>query len=179
MPGSKNISIFLSDELIINKIYLIRNQKVMIDNDLAEMYGIETKVLKQAVKRNISRFPRDFMFTLSKEEFQVLRSQIVTSKEGRGGTRYLPIAFTELGVAMLSSILNSEIAIQVNIQIIRIFSKMKEALLAHKDILLKLEELEKDVTKNKQDIALIFEALRQLLNPPKQERRMIGFKSNR
>src|SRR5258706_15541504 len=109
MPGGKNISIFLPDELIINKIYLIRNQKVMIDNDLAEMYGIETKVLKQAVKRNISRFPRDFMFILSKKEFQVLRSQFVTSKEGRGGTRYLPLAFTEIGVAMLSSILNSEI----------------------------------------------------------------------
>lgn len=174
----KNKSVALQDEIIINKIYLIRNQKVMIDRDLAEMYGAETRVLKQAIKRNIQRFPDDFMFEMNTKEFKNWRSQFVTSNSDKMGLRYSPFCFTEQGVAMLSSILNSEIAIQVNIQIIRIFSKLKESLLAHKHILLKIEKLEKEVTGNKHDIALIFEALKQLLNPPKQERKMIGFKSN-
>jgi phage regulator Rha-like protein len=168
--GKKNI---LPDEVIINKIYLIRDQKVMLDKDLAEMYGIDTKVLKQAVKRNAERFPKDFMFTLTQKEFQHLRSQIVTSSWG--GIRYLPTAFTEQGVAMLSGVLNSPVAVQVHIQIIRIFTKMKEMLLTNKDILLKLEKMEKDVKENKEDIAMIFEALKQLLNPPQPKRKMIGF----
>ena len=163
----------LPDELIINKIYLIRGQKVMLDKDLAEMYGIDTKVLKQAVKRNMARFPKDFIFMLTQKEFQHLRSQIVTSSWG--GVRYLPTAFTEQGVAMLSGVLNSPVAVQVHIQIIRIFTKMKEMLLTNKDILLKLEKLEKDVKENKEDIAMIFEALKQLLNPQLPKRRMIGF----
>ena len=150
----------------------------MVDRDLAEMYGMETKRLKEAVKRNMQRFPEDFMFEMDKEELWNWRSQFATSNSEKMGLRYPPFCFTEQGVSMLSSVLKSEIAIQVNIQIIRIFSKMKKALLEHKDILLTLEKLEKDVTKNKQDIALIFEALRQLLNPPQQERRMIGFKSS-
>ena len=129
----------LPDELIINKIYFIRGQKVMLDKDLAEMYGIDTKVLKQAVKRNMARFPKDFIFTLTQKEFQHLRSQIVTSSWG--GIRYLPTAFTEQGVAMLSGVLNSPVAVQVHIQIIRIFTKMKEMLLTNKDILLKLEKM--------------------------------------
>ena len=163
----------LPDEIIINKIYLIRGQKVMLDKDLAEMYGIDTKVLKQAVKRNMARFPKDFIFTLTQKEFQHLRSQIVTSSWG--GIRYLPTAFTEQGVAMLSGVLNSPVAVQVHIQIIRIFTKMKEMLLTNKDILLKLEKMEKDVKENKEDIAMIFEALKQLLNPQQPKRRMIGF----
>ena len=149
----------------------------MIDKDLAEMYGVETKVLKQSVKRNIERFPNDFMFEMSKKEFENWRSQFVTSNSpSKMGLRYAPMVFTEQGVAMLSSILNSSVAIQVNIQIIRIFTKMRQLLLTHKDILLKLEKLEKDVTENKQDIAVIFEALKQLLTAPKEKRRMIGFK---
>ena len=170
----KKLELVLPDEVVMNKIYLIRGQKVMLDSDLAEMYGVETKVLKQAVKRNIDRFPGDFMFEMTNEELESLRSQIVTSK--RGGTRYKPFAFTEQGVAMLSSILNSSVAIQVNIQIIRIFTKMRAMLLTNKDILLKLETLEKDVTANKQDIENIFEALKQLLTPPAEKRIRIGFK---
>ena len=174
MPNPrKPLKAVIADEAIINKIYLIRGKKVMLDKDLSEMYGVETKALNQAVKRNIERFPKDFMFVLNQKEFQHLRSQIVTSSWG--GARYLPIAFTEQGVSMLSSVLNSSVAIQVNIQIIRIFTRMKEMLLTNKDILLKLEKMEKDVKENKQDIALIFSALKQLLNQPTPKRRLIGF----
>ena len=171
-PG-KLVKSVIADEAIINKIYLIRGKKVMLDKDLAEMYGVGTKVLKQSVKRNVERFPKDFMFTLTQKEFQHLRSQIVTSSWG--GTRYLPTAFTEQGVSMLSGILNSPVAVQVHIQIIRIFTKMKEILLTNKDILLKLEKMEKDVKKNKEDIAIVFEALKRLLDPLQSKRRMIGF----
>ena len=164
----------IPEEVLLSKIYLIRGQKVMLDKDLAEMYRVETKVFNQTVKRNIERFPDDFMFELTIEELETLRSQIVTSK--RGGTRYMPFVFTEQGVAMLSSVLNSPVAIQVNIQIIRIFTKMREILLTNKDILLKLEKLEKNVSENKQDIAVVFEALKQLLDAPKVKRAMIGFK---
>lgn len=163
----------LTDEAIINKIYFIRKQKVMLDRDLAEMYSVEVRVLNQAVKRNIERFLKDFMFQLSKKESENLKSQIVISSWG--GVRKLPFAFTEQGVSMLSGVLNSSVAIQVHIQIIRVFTKMKEMLLTNKDVLLKLERLEKDVKQNKKDIALVFEALKQLLNPPQAKRRMIGF----
>lgn len=172
--ATKKMELMLPDEAVISKIYLIRGQKVMLDEDLAELYQIETKRLKEAVRRNKDRFPSDFMFELSRDEFESLRSQIATSK--RGGTRYVPMAFTEQGVAMLSSVLNSAVAIQVNIQIIRIFTKMREMLLTNKDILLKLEMLERDVKENKEDIAMIFKALKQLLDPPEEKRRMIGFK---
>lgn len=127
------------NEVIIDKIYLIRDQKVMLDRDLAELYQVETKVLKQSIKRNIQRFPSDFMFELTKKELEDWRSQFVTSNSDKMGLRYLPFAFTEQGVAMLSSVLNSERAIQMNIQIIRIFTKMKEMALTHKDMLLKIE----------------------------------------
>lgn len=170
----KRIKSILADETVINKIYIIRGQKVMLDRDLAEMYGVETNKFNQAVKRNIERFPKDFMFQLTRDEFENLMSQIVTSSWG--GTRKLPYAFTEQGVSMLSGVLNSAIAIQVHIQIIRVFTKMKEMLLTNKDILLKLEQLEKDVKTNKKDIAIIFEALKQLLQTPKEPRRRIGFK---
>ncbi len=114
-------------ELIQSKIYEIRGQKVMLDRDLAQMYGVETKILKQSIKRNIRRFPSDFMFELTPDEFESLRSQIVTSK-GRGGIRYMPYAFTEQGVAMLSSVLNSELAININISIIRAFVAIRHSL---------------------------------------------------
>ncbi|WP_134088543.1 ORF6N domain-containing protein [Olivibacter sp. XZL3] len=119
----------------------------MLDRDLAELYGVETKVLKQAVKRNIDRFPEDFMFELEKKEFEVLRSQIVTSKDGRGGTRYLPMAFTEQGVAMLSSVLNSDRAIRVNIQIIRVFTKIRQVLADTTDLRLEIEYIKNTLEK--------------------------------
>ncbi len=177
MAKAKKLSRFTPvDEKIINKIYVLRGQKVMLDRDLADMYGIETKVLKQAVKRNVERFPKDFMFEMSKKEFENWRSQFVTSNSTDiMGLRYAPFCFTEQGVAMLSGVLNSPVAIHVNIQIIRVFTKMKELLLTNKDILLKLEKLEKDVKGNKRDIAMIFEALKQLLMSPQQKRRLIGF----
>jgi ORF6N domain len=176
-----NKSLTVLEEKVINKIYLIRDKKVMLDFDLAEMYAVETKQLKRQVKRNPERFPKDFMFELTKKEFENLRSQIGTSSWG--GTRYVPMAFTEQGVAMLSSVLNSPTAIEVNVQIIRVFSKMRELLLTNKDILLKLEQVEKRMMhhdgKMKQydrDIQLIFEALKKLLNPPQEPRQRIGFK---
>ncbi len=166
----------LADEVIMNKIYFIRGQKVMIDRDLAELYNVETKQLKRQVKRNLERFPSDFMFELSPDEFENWRSQFGTSNSAdKMGLRYAPFVFTELGIAMLSSVLNSKTAIEVNIQIIRIFTKMREMLLTHKDILLKLEQLERKVGDHNEDIQLIFEYLKQLLNPPQPPRRKIGF----
>ncbi len=146
----------------------------MIDRDLAEMYGVETKVLNQAVKRNIQRFPEDFMFILSPSEAKNLRSQFVTSKIKAGGSQYLPLAFTEQGVAMLSSVLRSERAIQVNIQIMRMFTRLREMLEDHKDLREKLDELEK-----KYDVQFrsIFFAIKRLLSYTKEEKskRKIGF----
>jgi len=145
----------ISDAIIQSKIYIIRGQKVMLDSDLADMYGVQTKALKQAVRRNIDRFPEDFMFELTKEEADnASRSQIVTLKKGEN-IKYLPFAFTEHGVLMLSSILRSERAVQVNIQIMRIYSKMKELLMLHKDILLKLEKLEKKTDRHDEEIKTI------------------------
>ncbi len=163
-----------TDELIVNKIYIIRGQKVMLDKDLAELYNVLTGNLNKAVKRNINRFPEDFMFQLTEAEYQNLIFQIGTSRWG--GTRKPPYAFTENGVAMLSGVLNSEQAIDVNIRIIRVFTKMREILSSNKDILLKLEQIEKQTTSNSSDIQTIFKALKQLLNPPKEERVKIGYK---
>lgn len=168
--------LMIPDELVMNKICLIRGQKIMLDRDLAELYDVETKVLNQAVKRNSDRFPADFMFQLTKKEFENLKSQFVTSSWG--GVRKMPFAFTEHGVAMLSSVLKSEIAIRVNIQIIRIFTRMREMIMTHKDILLQLEKIEKKLTGHDEDITLIFGYLKQLLNPPQSPRRKIGFKRN-
>ena len=127
----------INEQLIVDRVLLIRGIKIMLDKDLAEMYGVSTAALNQAVKRNISRFPDDFMFQLSSENFKFLISHsVISKKEGRGGTRKLPYAFTEQGVAMLSSVLNSETAIQVNIQIIRVFTKMKQLLLENKELFL-------------------------------------------
>jgi hypothetical protein len=131
------------EEVITSKIYFVREKKVMLDKDLANLYGVETKKLKQAVRRNMQRFPKDFMFEMSIIEFQNWRSQFVTSNSERMGLRYAPYCFTEQGVTMLSCVLNSKKAIETNIRIIRVFVKMREMLLTHKDILLKLEQFEK------------------------------------
>jgi len=170
-------TLIIPDELVISKIYFIRGQKVMLDRDSAELYQVETRVLNQAVQRNIHRFPKDFMFQLTEKEFDNLKSQIVTSSWG--GIRKLPFSFTEQGVAMLSGILNSEVAIKVHIQIIRVFAKMKELLLTHKDILLQLEKLEKKLEGHDAQIQLIFKYLKELLNPPQPERNPIGFRTRR
>ena len=172
--AKKNQAIRVVEEKIINKIYKIRGMKVMLDFELSELYETETKQLKRQVRRNIDRFPDDFMFELTIQEFSDLRSQFGTSSWG--GTRYTPMAFTEQGVAMLSSVLNSSTAIKVNIQIIRIFTRMKEMLLTNKDILLKLEQLENKVSQHDENIQMIFEALKQLLNPQQEPRKRIGFK---
>jgi len=150
-------SVTTPDEVVISKIYLIRNHKVMLNIDLAELYQVETKRLNEQVKRNIDRFPEDFMFQLNSEEWELLRSQIATSKKSWGGRRYAPLAFTEHGVLMLSSVLNSERAIQVNIQIMRIYSKLKGMIMDHKDILLKLERLEGKVSKHDENFKVVFD----------------------
>ena len=150
----------IPDEIVMSKIYLIRGHKVMLDNDLSELYGVETKRLNEQVKRNIDRFPDDFMFQLTKEEFENLKSQIATSSWG--GRRSLPYAFTEHGVLMLSSVLNSERAIKVNIQIMRIYTKIRQMLLTNKEILLRLDKIEHKLAEHDNQILVIFEYLKQL-----------------
>jgi phage regulator Rha-like protein len=174
--AKKELQALVAEQKILNKIYAIRGEKVMLDQDLAEMYGVETKQLKRQVKRNIERFPKDFMFELTAKEFENLRSQIGTSSWG--GTRYMPMAFTEQGVAMLSSVLNSKTAIEVNIRIIRVFTKMREFALTHKEILLQLAKLEKEVKGNSKDIENIFTVLKELIekNSKPLPRNKIGFK---
>jgi len=164
-------------EMIEKKIYLIRGHKVMLDSDLAELYGVATKVLLQAVKRNLNRFPEDFMFLLKYQDVAALRSQIVTLKKGRGEHRkYLPYVFTEQGVAMLSSVLNSERAVQVNIAIMRAFVKLREILSTNKELALKLAQLERKMEKHDEEIKLIFDAIRQLMKPPETKTKKIGFR---
>ena len=146
----------------------------MLDQDLAQLYKVPTKRFNERVKRNIERFPIDFMFQLTKSEYTVLRSQIVTSK-GKGGRRYLPYVFTEQGVAMLSSVLNSKKAIKVNIQIMRAFVKLREILSTHKELAQKLKELELKIDSHDQQIQSIFEVINQLLIPPEKPKKKIGF----
>ena len=167
----------INEQLIVDRVLLIRGIKIMLDKDLAEMYGVSTAALNQAVKRNISRFPDDFMFQLSSENFKFLISHsVISKKEGRGGTRKLPYAFTEQGVAMLSSVLNSETAIQVNIQIIRVFTKMKQLLLENKELFLKIEKVEKQLTNHDKDLQNIFTILKKLIPLPETvKRHPIGF----
>ena len=157
-------------EKITGKIYFIRGQKVIMDRDLSELYAVETKVLKQAVKRKIKRFPSDFMFELTKEEFQNLRSQFVTSSWG--GSRYVPMVFTEQGVAMLSSVLNSERAIQVNIQIMRTFTRLRKILVTHKDLKRKIEAME---IKYDEQFRIVFEAITQLFEEDEKPKKKIGY----
>jgi len=167
-------------ELVERRIYLIRGQKVMLDSDLAELYQVETRTLIQAVKRNLDRFPEDFMFQLTQEEGESLRSQIVISNEGRGGRRYLPYAFTEHGVAMLSSVLNSKRAVQMNIVIIRAFVRMRELVASHKDLARKIEQMEaaqKQQARTQQEHTTVLigvvQDIQRLKHPP--QTRAIGF----
>ena len=169
----KSKSEIVPHSLIENKIVVIRGHKVMLDFHLAELYGVEVKVLKRAVRRNIGRFPRDFMFKMTDEEYNILRSQFGTSSWG--GRRYLPYAFTEQGVAMLSSVLRSQRAIFVNIQIIRAFVKLREILSTHKELAFKLNQLETKVERHDEEIQAIFEAIRRLMAPPEKPKRPIGF----
>jgi hypothetical protein len=172
------INSLLSEETIANKIYFIRNQKVMLDRDLATLYGIETRVLKQAVKRNISRFPEDFMFELTKSEFENWRSQFVISNSDKMGLRYLPMAFTEHGVLMLSSVLKSDKAIQVNIQIMRIFAKVRQMLLDTTDLKIDILQIKKKLENHDKNIELVFSYLDELTEKKENEpkRTTIGYK---
>ena len=172
-------AIIISEKAIESKIYFIRGQKVMMDADLAGMYGLETKRLKEQVKRNRDRFPEDFMFELTAKEAEDLsRSQFATLKRGYN-IKYLPYAFTEHGVLMLSSVLRSEQATEVNIRIMRVYSKMKELLMLNKDILLKLEKLERSSDKHDKDIQIIFSYIKKLIEQPvKEKTTRIGFKKD-
>lgn len=174
--------IIIGEEKIVNRIYLVRGMKVMMDFDLAELYSVETKHLKRQVKRNIERFPKGFMFELKPAEYNSLRSQIGTLKRGEH-SKYMPMAFTEQGLAMLSSVLNSKTAIAVNIKIIMVFTRMREIMSKRKDILLKLEQLETKIAaqdgklvKHEFEIYAIFEALKKLINPIHPKKPRIGFR---
>jgi hypothetical protein len=159
-------------ERVENAILLIRGEKVMLDRDLAALYDIPTRVLKQAVRRNIDRFPDDFMFVLDKSEFEAWRSQFVTSKSDRKGLRYPPMAFTEQGVAMLSSVLNSQRAVQVNIAVMRTFVRLRQMLISNAELARKLEQLEKNYD---HQFKVVFDAIRELMIPPAPKRKQIGF----
>ena len=172
---AKKTEITVPDEIIMNKILLIRGKKVMIDTDLAELYGVETKRLNEQVKRNSKRFPEDFMFQLTQEEKQALIENN-THLTNLKFSPNLPFAFTEHGAVMLASVLNSDRAIEVNIQIVRIFTNIREMLLTNKEILLKLEQMEKKATQHDEDIQVIFTYLKKLLNTPNPPRTEIGFK---
>ncbi len=170
---SNNHQLTLPNEIVENKILLIRGKKVIIDRDLALLYQVKTKSLNQAVRRNIKRFPGDFMFRLNREEFQIWRSQFVTSKKEQKSIRYRPYAFTENGVAMLSSVLNSERAILVNIQIMRTFTKLREMIAQNSELKLKLEALEQ---RYDEQFKVVFDAIRRLLTEEEASASTIGFK---
>jgi len=163
----------LPPEIIERHICVIRGQKVMLDFDLAELYGVPTKVLNQAVTRNLDRFPEDFMFRLEEKEWEILRSQIVTSSlDEHGGRRNTPRAFTEQGVAMLSSVLRSKRAVQVNIGIMRAFVKMREIMISHKDLARRIGDMERKYDGN---FKIVFDALRSLMEPPPVKKKRIGY----
>lgn len=162
-------------ESVINKILVIRNQKVILDRDLANLYNVETRALKQAVRRNIKRFPEDFMFQLTKEEFMNWRSQTVMSSSDQKGLRYFPFAFTEQGVAMLSSVLKSERAIEVNILIMRAFVRLREIISTHKKVEEKLKEIDSNLKDHDDKILQIIQVINQLINPPEPVKKKIGF----
>jgi hypothetical protein len=174
-----SLQALVEEQKILNKIYLVRGEKVMLDRDLAILYNVETRVLKQAVKRNIDRFPKDFMFEMTAKEIDVMVSQnVIPSKSYFGGAS--PFCFTEQGVTMLSCILNSKTAIEVNLRVIRVFVKMREYALTHKDILLHLAKLEKETKGNSKDIENIFAVLKELIekqDKPLLPRTPIGFKT--
>ena len=169
-------------EQITGSILVLRGHRVLLDSNLADLYGAATKVLLQAVKRNMQRFPEDFMMQLTAAEWAVLRSQFVTSKTGRGGRRYLPFAFTEQGVAMLSSVLGSERAIAVNIEIMRAFVRMRQLLSSNKELARRFAQLESRIDKKLAEhdgaITAILSAIRELMNSPAPRRRPVGFTAN-
>ncbi|MBL7885899.1 MAG: ORF6N domain-containing protein [Flavobacterium sp.] len=169
---------YLPEEVISSKIYFIREQKVMLDSDLATLYAVETKQLKRQVRRNIERFPEDFMFELTEAEYEILRCQFGTSSWG--GTRHLPMAFTEQGIAMLSSVVNSPTAIRVNIQIIRVFTKIRQLLTDTMSLKLEIEEIKKKLSNQNQNIELVFSYLDELMDKKEntEPRKSIGFKQN-
>jgi hypothetical protein len=173
--------ILLSDDIIIDKIYFIREQRVMLDRDLAEMYGVETRILNQAIKRNRKRFPPDFMFQLTRQELSDWTSQIVISNREKMGLRKLPNVFTEQGVSMLSSILNSETAIDVNIQIIRIFTKIRKMLTDHTELRLEIEKIKKKLESHDKNIEIVFRYLDELIAQKDLivPRTSIGYKINK
>ena len=176
-----NNQIYITEKAITDKIYLIRNQNVMIDRDLAALYGVETKHLKRQVKRNIERFPKDFMFEMSKEEFQNWRSQFVTSNSSdKMGLRYAPYVFTEQGVAMLSSVLHSPKAIAVNIRIIRVFTKIREFLIDNLEVKLEIEEIKKKLNNHTKSIELVFSYLDEFVEKKstQKSRKRIGYKKD-
>ena len=166
----------IPDEVISHKIFLIRNQKVMLDRDLATLYGVENKYLKRQDRRNKERFPEDFMFELNSKEFEILRSQFGTSSWG--GTRYAPLAFTEQGVAMLSGVINSPIAVRVNIQIIRVFIKIRASISEKLNTKLELDQIKQKISKNSKNLELVFRYLDKLIEKekPKGPRKRIGYK---
>ena len=164
-----------SEETIIQKIYLVRNKKVMLDRDLAELYGVENKRLGEQVRRNVNKFPDDFMFQLSKKEVDDLRSHFATANISKK-SRVLPTVFTEHGVLMLANVLSSERANNVSIQIIRIFTRMREMIVTQKDILLKIEQLERKGQNHDQNIRQIFKVLKQLISQKSKPRETIGFR---
>ncbi len=163
-------------EVIQRRIYLVRGQKVMTDADLGKLYQVETKFLNRAVQRNVGRFPEDFMFRLTPEEAESLRCQIGTSKERRGGRRYLPFVFTEHGVVMLSSVLKSERAVQMNILVVRAFVKLREMLASHKDLAHKMIHLERQQRSHGQQLAAVYTMVRRLMEPPRKRKQTIGFR---
>jgi phage regulator Rha-like protein len=164
----KNI---ITQSEIASKIYIVRSFRVMLDRDLARLYGVETRVLNQAVRRNIDRFPEDFMFQITVNEYNSLRSQFVTLKKGRGQHRkYLPFVFTEQGIAMLSSVLNSKKAIEINIQIMRTFIKLRKFVLTNKELRILINKLEKKIITNKENIRVLSNLIHQLLDPPKPKK---------
>ena len=167
------MSEIIPQEIINSKILIIRGKKVMLDRDLAGLYGVDTRALNQAVRRNINRFPEDFLFPLTKEEMDNWKSQIVISNKDKMGLRKRPYAFTENGVAMLSSVLNSERAIRVNIQIMRTFTKIREMLATHKELKQKIEEMER---KYDAQFKIVFDAIRQIMAPPETKEKKIGFR---
>ncbi|HOZ30263.1 MAG TPA: ORF6N domain-containing protein [Bacteroidales bacterium] len=183
MNNSEN-KIMLPEETIISKIYLIRGNKVILDRDLAEFYGIETRRLKEQVRRNIERFPEDFMIEFTKEELDDFRKQFGNTSKEIMGLRIAPFAFTEHGILMLASVLNTERAIQINIQLVRVFNRMREMLLSHKELFLELEKVKNQLSDHDNKFMLIFEYLKQFEEAKQQEfeqanRKRIGFKTDK
>jgi hypothetical protein len=180
-PNEEGVSLELvSTPAIEKRIFVVRERQVMLDEDLADLYGVETRVLVQQVKRNAKRFPADFMFQLTKAEAEALRSQFVTSNEGRGGRRYSPYVFTEQGVAMLSGVLRSDQAITVNIEIMRAFVELRRVAGSFQELQKRLDQMELDIgarlSEHDEQLRQIFEALRQLIAPPDRAKRPVGFR---